>query len=331
MSRTMNAMKRGAALLALFLLLLTPVSVNADPLVTLRLAQFGKSKFLLYLPLYVAEEEGYLREEGIRLETSFAGNDDQVFATLVSGSADLAVGDPVFTAIAAERGFSAKTIALLVRKLAVYGYAKHGSVTNIQRPSDLSGLRIGSFPAPSTTYTFLSELNRSKELSSPLQIVEGMQGTQFPMLVSGAIDIGIDLEPAVSVVEAKGYDVVFDMTAFSDPQAITGIMTTSRVIEERPRQLAGLVRGIDRALRALRTEPAVGYRTAAKLYPEIAPALLQRAVDRLIASECFPESPRVPDDAWQRSLRTRLESKELKQPQKTTVAVDNQFSASLGQ
>ena len=330
MSRVSNVMKAGAVLLALFLLL-NPISATAEPLVTMRLAQFGKSKFLLYLPLYVAEEEGYLREEGIRLETSFAGNDDQVFATLVSGSADVAVGDPVFTAIAAERGYSAKTIALLVRKLAVFGYAKRGAVANITRPSDLSGLRVGSFPAPSTTYTFLSELNRSKALSSPLQIVEGMQGTQFPMLVSGAIDIGIDLEPAVSVVEAKGYDVVFDMTAFSDAQAITGIMTTSKVIDERPQQLAGLVRGISRALRALRTDPAVGYRTAVKLYPEIAPELLRRAVDRLIASECFPDSPLIPDDAWQRSLRTRLESKELKQPQKTAVAVDNRFVTSESQ
>ena len=161
--------------------------------------------------------------------------------------------------------------------------------------------------------------------------IEGMQGTQFPMLVSGAIDIGIDLEPAVSVVEAKGYDVVFDMTAFSDAQAITGIMTTSKVIDERPQQLAGLVRGISRALRALRTDPAVGYRTAVKLYPEIAPELLRRAVDRLIASECFPDSPLIPDDAWQRSLRTRLESKELKQPQKTAVAVDNRFVTSESQ
>lgn len=312
--------------LLIVLLALLPIGASAESLTTLRLAQFGKSKFLLYLPLYVADEEGYLGEEGIKLEVSFAGNDDQVFATLVSGSADLAVGDPVFTAIAAERGFAAKTIALLVRKLAVYGYAKHGTVAAIKAPDDLKGLRIGSFPAPSTTYTLLSELNRAHRLSPPLTLVEGMQGTQFPMLVSGAVDIGIDLEPAVSVIEARGYDVVFDMTAFSDAQAVTGIMTTSKLIAERPQQLRGMIRAVNRALAALKKDPTVGYRTAIKLYPDVAPDVLRRAVDRLLASGCFPESALIPDDAWQRSLKTRLDSKELKQPQLTTVAVDNQFS-----
>ena len=295
------------------------------PLETVRLAQFGKAKFLLYLPLYLAEEEGYLRDEGVQLEVSFAGNDDQVFATLVSGSADVAVGDPIFTAIAAERGFPAKTVALLVSKLGVYGYAKAGAVRKIENAADLSGLRVGSYPAPSTTYALLQELNRSGKLSRPITVVEGAQGTQFPMLVSGTVDVGIDLEPAVSVVEAKGYGVIFDMTKFSDAQAVTGLMTTARMIGERPAALQGLVRGVDRALKVLRQDRSVGYRTAMKLYPEIEPEILRRAVDRLVSSECFPSGAEVTDAAWQRSVRTRLESKELKAPQATAVAVDNRF------
>ena len=306
------------------------VAVAEDSLTKVRVSQFGKSKFLLYLPLYVADEEGYFRDEGVQIDVSFAGNDDQVFATLVSNSADIAVGDPVFTAIAAERGFGAKTIALLVRKLAVYGYAKRGAVGPIKEVTQLAGKRIGSFPAPSTTFTLLSEFNRSGKLKPPLTIVEGMQGTQFPMLLSDRVDIGIDLEPAVSEVESKGYDVVFDMTAFTEAQAVTGLMASDRMIAERPQVLGAVVRAVDRALAALQTDRTIGYRTAEKLYPEIASEVVRRAVDRLAASECFPARAMVPEDAWQRSLRTRLESKELKSPQLTSVAVDNRFSSGVG-
>ncbi len=86
------------------------------------IAQFGKEKFLLYLPLYVAMEEGIFRGRGIHVELLFAGNDDQVFASVVSGEASFGVGDPVFAAIARERGGPGKIVGLLVTRLGLVGY-----------------------------------------------------------------------------------------------------------------------------------------------------------------------------------------------------------------
>jgi ABC-type nitrate/sulfonate/bicarbonate transport system substrate-binding protein len=63
------------------------------------IAQFGQAKFLLYLPLYIAMEEGLFAKRGMDVSLKFAGNDDQIFAAVLGGSADFGMGDPVFTAI----------------------------------------------------------------------------------------------------------------------------------------------------------------------------------------------------------------------------------------
>src|SRR5207245_1761166 len=62
------------------------------------------AKTLLYLPLYVAVEQGYLGAEGIKARIVTAGGDSQAFAALANGEAQFAQGDPTFVAISHERG-----------------------------------------------------------------------------------------------------------------------------------------------------------------------------------------------------------------------------------
>ena len=297
-------------------------SINAE---TLRVAQFGQSKFLLYLPLYVADEAGFFREQNLEISYSFTGNDDQTFATLASNSADIAVGDPIFSAIAAERGFQAKTIALMVRKLAVFGYSRSSRIGPIHDAKQLQGLRVGSFPAPSTTFTLLSELNRSIA-SNPMRIVEGAHGTQLAMLRAGLLDIALDLEPTVSLAEAEGMQVVFDLAALTPSQAITGINVRRSLINNKPQVLERFVLALAKALLVLQRERRVAYDTANKIFPDLNPTTLKRAVDRLLDSGCFPTTPLIPEADWQRTLATRLAAGDLRAPQATEVAVDNRFS-----
>jgi len=96
----------------LSLMFVVSSATQAAPLEKVKLAQFAQAKFLLYLPLYVAQEEGFFAKENLDVELKFAGNDDQIFAAVASGAVDFGMGDPAFTAIAAEKGFEAKTVAM---------------------------------------------------------------------------------------------------------------------------------------------------------------------------------------------------------------------------
>lgn len=312
--------------LTIIALFLFAMNANATELQPLRIAQFGKEKFLLYLPLYIADEEGYFTQNGLKPEYIFAGNDDQIFATVISGDADVGVGDPVFTALAVEKGLQAKTVALMLTNLGLSGYTNKKDVPSIKTADDLKGLRVGSFPAPSTTFTLLNELKNKHDVLQDMQIVEGPIGTQLAMLEAKQLDIAVDLEPAVSIAESKGYRVVFLMTPFIKPQAVTGMMVTQKMIETNPQLVEKVVHSLQQALNAMHTDHAVAYRTAAKLFPQLSKNVIHNAVDRMLKNAMYPQSVIVKNELWQRTLQTRLDSGELKKPQTLDKAVDNQFA-----
>ena len=95
-------------------------------------------------------------------------------------------------------------------KLDLAGVTNQDKIKTITTPAQLNGLRISSFPEPSTTYTFLRELKR-KDCPN-LTIVQAPFGGQIALLEAGKVDIALDLEPSISIAEDKGYRVVVDIT-----------------------------------------------------------------------------------------------------------------------
>ncbi len=311
-------------------LLLVSFVLSAVPAVALEevtIAQWGQEKYLIYLPLYVAMEEGMFAEQGISVRLKYSGNDDQTFAAVIHGSAQLGIGDPVFAAIARERGFSSRVVGLLLGTVANWGVSNQRDLSKITVPSDLAGLRIGSLPAPSTTFTLLKEfLEQHKAVVGSATIVEAPIGAQLALLEAGKADFAIELEPAVSIAESKGYRVVYSSAQFYGPYAFTGLTTTDDMLATRGSAIQKVVTGVQRALEALHRDPALGVRVAKKLFPNLPPSVVGRAVHRMLEEQTFPKQVVVSEEAWQRALETRLAVGDLKKPQKTDLVVDNRFA-----
>lgn len=292
------------------------------------IAQFGQERFLLYLPLYVAMEEGLFAKNGIEVTLKFAGNDDQIFAAVISGDADFGMGDPVFTAIAQEKNYPAKTVAMMITSLGLSGYTNNPAVPEIKKPEDLAGLRVGSFPAPSTTYTLLKNLIDQNPALKDTTIVEAPFGAQAALIEADKADIAVDIEPAVSILEDKGYRIVMKFADYTDRQAITGIMATQKTIDERADLVQRVVTSLQEATDLIHGENGeeVGVRTGQKIYPDLSEKVVRNAVRRMMEGALYPESIAVQDDLWQRTLQTRLDSGDLKALQPTDKAVDNSFA-----
>ncbi|HBM91149.1 MAG TPA: hypothetical protein DD400_04670 [Rhodospirillaceae bacterium] len=293
---------------------------------TVRVAQFGKAKFLLYLPLYVAQEEGFFAKQNIEIDLKFVGNDDQILAAVLSKSVDYGMGDPIFTAIANERGAKTKTVAMLITNLALGGYTNKPEVPVIEKPEQLAGLRVGSFPAPSTAYVELEKIKRDHPELKSMKVVQGAMGTQLALLQADKTDIAIDLEPAFARAITQGNRFVLNLSKLTLPKAITGLITRQSVIDEKPDQVQRMVTAMQQALTAIYSDRKVAYRTARKLFPDLGDVVLKKAVDHMLSDAMYPKSVVVRDDYWQRSIKMRLDSGALKKPQATSVAVDNRFA-----
>jgi NitT/TauT family transport system substrate-binding protein len=112
----------------------------------------------------------------------------------------------------------------------------------------------------------------------------------------------------------------------SDPQAITGIMTTEEYIASHPKTVQKVVDALQEAMDLLHDKPGVSYEVGKKIYPQLPDKIIHAAVDRMLKEKMYPQSIAVTDSLWQRTLKTRLDSGELKKPQATDVAVDNRFA-----
>lgn len=290
-------------------------------------AQFGKEKFLLYLPFYIAMEEGMFEKRGLQIDLRFVGNDDQIFATVMSGEAMFGIGDPVFAAIAKDRGGPGKVVAMMVTKLGLAGYTNKKDIPDIDKPEKAKGLRIGTLPAPSTTFTLLTQFVKKNDLEKfGTKLVPVAIGGQLAALEAGVVDVAVDLEPAVSTAESNGYRVNFLFDQFTAPQAITGITTLDSTIKLNPAAVQSFVSGLQEAMVKLKSDQEMPFRVAKKLFPNLSDAVIRNAVKRMMGSGVFPFFAKVDEELWQRTLKTRLDSGELKRPQPTYVTVNNDFA-----
>jgi len=154
-----------AALSALLMCLFTSCGKTSEEkqnLEKITVAQAGD--FLIYLPLYLADDMGFFKAEGISVKIMTTGGDDKTFAAVIGGSATFGVADPTFVAIAREKGMQGRIVAGLVGSVPLFGVAIKPSIPEINNPSLLKGLSVATYSAPSTAYVLQEKMYKDAGL-----------------------------------------------------------------------------------------------------------------------------------------------------------------------
>jgi len=299
---------------------------SASDTIKVTVAQFGQEKYLIYLPFYIAQEKGFFKEAGLDVQIKFSGNDDQVFATVLKGDAQFGIGDPVFTAISREKGAKGKVVASLVDGVAIWGVTNK-NIKPIEKPEDLKGLRIGTFPEPSTNYALIKKtIVKGGDLLKDTKIVQAPIGSQLALLQNGSADIAMDLEPGTSIAESKGYKVVYSSPKFYGVFAFTGVTTTEEYIKGNNGTVAKFVSAIEKALRFCHENKQGAIDVAAALFPKIDKKVVANAVNRMVDEKTIPDHAAVGADAWQKAIQVRVDIGDIKVIKPMNEAVDNSFA-----
>ena len=265
-------------------------------------AQWGTEKYLIYLPVYIAQEKGFYEKEGINITIDFSGNDDQVFAKVLRGDAHFGIGDPIFTAVSRQRGADGLVIASIVDRVALWGVSK--SDKKITNNSDFSHLRIGTFPSPSTTYTLLEDTLKSKDVIGA-SIVQIPIGNELALLESGAADLVMLLEPGASIAESKGYNIVTSFPKVWGEFAFTGLTSTESVISKNPTLGIKMITALQSAVDFAHNNSEGAIEVAIKLFPNLDKKIIVNAVTRMLADETIPKSVKVKKENWKKSIEVR--------------------------
>src|SRR5438128_4026 len=103
---------------------------------------------LLYIGLYVAKDKGFFEQQGLDVKIETGGGDAQAFSALTSGSAQFAQGDPAFVAIANEKGWEGRVVAMAVDRAAIWGVTFDKSVKPFSDPIGFKDKTVATYPDP---------------------------------------------------------------------------------------------------------------------------------------------------------------------------------------
>ncbi len=182
---------------------------------------------LLYLPLYVAQEQGFFKQQGVRVKISTGGGGAQSWAAVIGGSADFSIQDPVFVPKSRENGGNGVVVAGVQNAPTIFIFGKDG--TPLQNDlSHLAGKRIVTSPQPDTTWAFMSYLIKQQNLKN-VKLVHVAIGNEIPAVAAGRADYALAAEPQVTMAEQQnGLHVAYSFSAAQSwyPFAFSSLTTS---------------------------------------------------------------------------------------------------------
>lgn len=219
----------------------------------------GGKALLYYLPLTIAERQGYFKEFGLDMEINdFAGGARSLQA-LVGGSVDMVAGAYEHTLRMQARGQDIRaTIEMLRFPTIVIGVRK-AIADRVKSAADFKGLKVGvTAPGSSTWITVVHAMSKHGLTAADASFIGvGGGASAVAAMKRGEIDLISHLDPVIAKLEADG-DIVtlIDTRTEAGTRALFGATNPAAClylrqdfIEKNPNTTQAAVNGLYKALR----------------------------------------------------------------------------------
>ncbi len=221
----------------------------------------GGKNLLYYLPLTIAEQLGYFKDEGLQVEISDFAGGAKALQALIGGSADVTSGAYEHTIDMQAKGQMITSFVLQGRApQIVMGYSTK-TMPNFKSIADLKGKKIG-VTAPGSSTNMVANFALAKAGLKPNDVSFVGVGTSAGALAamrSGQIDAISNLEPVVtmllqkndikSIVDTRTMKETVDL--FGGPMPAATLYTTAAFMQKNPNTVQALTNAMVRALKWL--------------------------------------------------------------------------------
>jgi len=217
----------------------------------------GGKPALYYLPLTIAEQLGYFKDEGLNVKISDFAGGSQSLQAVVGGSADVVSG-------AFEH-----TINMQAKKISMIAFVQMGRAPQIsigiskakaatyKGPADLKGLKFGvSAPGSSTNIILNAFIAKGGLKPNEVAIVGvGTGAGAIAAVKSGQIDGTSNTDPVMTKLELDGaVKIIADARTMKGTEAIFGgplpaasLYAPAKWVKENPNTVQALTNAIVRA------------------------------------------------------------------------------------
>src|SRR5512140_186767 len=248
------------ALLAVALALgfAAPTCAQAPEKKKITIAVGGKNLFY-YLPLTVAERNGYFKDEGLEVEIPNFDGGAKALQALVGGSADMVSGAYEHTINMAAKKQPIKAVVLQMKYSSIVLVMPKDKAASYNGGKGLKGLKVGVTAPGSSTNMFVNNLRAKAGLKpTDVSIVGvGAGSGAFAAMEKGEIDAMSNLDPVITQLESTGkFVAVADSRTEKGMKEIYGgdyhasvIYITEEYIKKYPNTVQAVVNAIVRANR----------------------------------------------------------------------------------
>ena len=295
----MSLTSRAARAAALITLLTATPALAEGKKVTLSQA----FQSMLYLPLYVAIDEGFFTQQGLDLTKETAGAPTVALSAVISGSAQFSIHGPEWTAIAASKGAPVDIIANVVNGAAVWLATSPDFRFNGIK--DIKGQKVvtGLMPTTSTSLFIKLLKENGMDAKTDVDMIQVAIGSEPGPFVAKQADIAVMYEPGLDQAVAKGMKVVFGFPKAYGAYAFSAVTARNDVDPDTAQRV---VNGMEMAMRFMAKEEAKTVEIAKKEFPTLDPAVVEAAVKRMLADGVYPQSVDITADALKVSMDTQI-------------------------
>ncbi len=165
----------------------------------------GGKNLLYYLPLTIAEQLGYFKDEGLQVEISDFAGGAKALQALVGGSADVVSGAYEHTINMQSKGQVITAFVLQGRAPQIVFGVSNKTLPNYKTIADLKGKKIG-VTAPGSSTNMIANFVLAKGGLKPTDVSfigVGTAAGALSALRSGQIDAMSNLDPVNTMLEQK--------------------------------------------------------------------------------------------------------------------------------
>ncbi len=198
-------MRRLLALLALLFIVVAPASGQAPEKAKLTIGVGGKPLFY-YLPLTIAERNGYFKAEGLDVEILDFPGGARALQALIGGSVDVVSGAYEHTITQQAKGQNIEALVLQGKYAGIVLGMTKDKAAAYKWPADLKGMKIGVTAPGSSTNMFVNILLAKVGLKPDAVAIVGVGATAGAVAImkKGEIDAISNLDPVISQLESDG-------------------------------------------------------------------------------------------------------------------------------
>ena len=249
---------RRAVLFAAAATVLVPALVSAQALEKKKVTiAVGGKNLLYYLPLTVAEQKGFFKDEGLDVEiVDFAGG-ARALQAVVGGSADVVSGAFEHNINMQAKGQPMRAFVLQGRAPQIVLAVSTKTMPNYKTVADLKGKKIG-VTAPGSSTNIMANFVLAKNGLKPADVsfvgVGASQGA-VAALRSGQIDAISNLDPVMTILARSNditivsdtRDVAEADKVFGGPMPAATLYAPVAFIDKNPNTVQALTNAIVRA------------------------------------------------------------------------------------